>query len=174
MSPLNAAICTTISYTLWVEWYYLKKQLFNLEVKGQGHTKVITVRETPPYGHAPTYQISLTYLERQKCYGPDKKILFKKPLFDVEVKGQGPTKVIIVCDMPPYGHAPTYQISLTYLERQKCYGPDKKILFKKQLFDFEIKDQGSTKVITVRNTPPYGHAPHTKYHWPISKDKNTI
>jgi hypothetical protein len=40
------------------------------------------VRDTPPYGHAPTYQISLTYLERQKCYGPDKKILFKKQLFD--------------------------------------------------------------------------------------------
>jgi hypothetical protein len=40
--------------------------------------KVITVRDTPPYGHAPTYQISLTYLERQKCYGPDKKILSKK------------------------------------------------------------------------------------------------
>ena len=54
-----------------------KKQLFDLEVKGQGHTKVIMVRDTPPYGHAPTYQISLTYLERQKCYGPDKKILFK-------------------------------------------------------------------------------------------------
>jgi hypothetical protein len=30
------------------------------------------VRNTPPYGHAPTYQISLTYLERQKSYGPDK------------------------------------------------------------------------------------------------------
>ena len=30
------------------------------------------VRDTPPYGHAPTYQISLTYLERQKRYGPDK------------------------------------------------------------------------------------------------------
>ena len=30
------------------------------------------VQETPPYGHAPTYQISLTYLERQKSYGPDK------------------------------------------------------------------------------------------------------
>ena len=54
-----------------------KKQLFDLEVKGQGHTKVIMVRDTPPYCHAPTYQISLTYLERQKCYGPDKKILFK-------------------------------------------------------------------------------------------------
>ena len=47
---------------------------------------VITVRDPPPYGHAPTYQISLTYLESKKCYGPDKKILFKKQLFDLEVK----------------------------------------------------------------------------------------
>jgi hypothetical protein len=46
-------------------------------------------------------------------------ILFKKQLFDLEVKGQGPMKVITVRDTPPYGHAPTYQISLTYLERQK-------------------------------------------------------
>ena len=97
--------------------------------------------------------------ERQKCYGPDKKILFKKPLSDLQVKGQGPTKVIMVCDTPPYGHAPTYQISMTYLERQKCYGPDKKILFKKQLFDLQVKCQGSTKVITVCDTLPYGHAP---------------
>jgi hypothetical protein len=61
----------------------------------------------------------------KKCYGPDQKILFKKQLFDLEVKGQGPTKVITVRDTPPYGHAPTYQISLTYQERQKSYGPDK-------------------------------------------------
>jgi hypothetical protein len=59
-------------------------------------------------------------------------ILFKKQLFDLKVKGQGPTKVIMVRDTPPYGHATTYQISLTYLKRQKCYGPDKKILFKKK------------------------------------------
>jgi hypothetical protein len=115
-----------------------KKQLFDLEVKGQDSMKVITICDTPPYGHAPTYQISLTYLERQKCYDPDKKILFKKQLFELEVKGQGPTKVIMVRDKLPYGHAPTYQISLTYLERQKCYGPDKKILFKKQLFDLKV------------------------------------
>ena len=88
------------------------------------------VLDTPPYGHASTYQISLTYLERQKCYGSDKKILFKKQLFDLEVKGQGPTKVIVVRNTLLYGHTPTYQISLIYLERQKCYGPDKKILFK--------------------------------------------
>jgi hypothetical protein len=87
-----------------------KKQLFDLEVKGQGPTKVIMVRDTPPYDHAPTYQISLTYLERQKFYGLDKKILFKKQLFDLQVKGQGPTKVIMVCGTLPYGHTPTYQI----------------------------------------------------------------
>jgi hypothetical protein len=69
------------------------------------------VHDTPPYGHAHTYQISLTYLERQKCYGPDKKILFKKQLFDLEVKGQGLTAVITVCVTPPYDHAPTYQIN---------------------------------------------------------------
>jgi hypothetical protein len=45
-------------------------------------------------------------------------ILFKKQLFDLEVKSQDPTKVITVHDTPPYGHAPTYQISLTYIERQ--------------------------------------------------------
>ena len=54
-------------------------------------------------------------------------ILFKKQLFDLEVKGQGPTKVIMVRDTPPYGHAPpTYQISLTYLERQKKLCPGQK------------------------------------------------
>jgi len=69
------------------------------------------VRDTPPYGHAPTYQISLTYLKKQKCYGPKKENTIKKPqLFDLEVKGQRHTKVITVRDTPSYGHAPTYQI----------------------------------------------------------------
>jgi hypothetical protein len=79
-------------------------------------------------------------------------ILFKKQSFDLEVKGQGPTKVIMVRGTLPYGHALTYQISLTYLERQKCYGPDKKILFKKQLFDLEFKGQGPTSHYGTRHT----------------------
>jgi hypothetical protein len=93
---------------------------------------------------------------------PGQENTIKKQLFDLEVKGQGPTKVITVHDTPPYGHVPTYQLSLTYLEKQKCYGPNKKLLFKKQLFDLEVKCQGPTKVITVRDTPPYGHA-YTNY-----------
>ena len=73
-----------------------------------------------------THMPNIIDLSRKtKCYGPDKKILFNFFSFDLEVKGQGPTKVITVRDTPPYGHAPTYQISLTYLERQTSYGPDK-------------------------------------------------
>ena len=98
-------------------WIYLNYLTLRSKVKVP--RRYITVRDTPAYGHAPTYQLSLTYLEGQKCYGPDKKILFKKQLFDLEVKGQGPTKVITVRDTPPYGHAPTYEISLTYLESKK-------------------------------------------------------
>ena len=33
MSPLNVAIYTTISYTLWVEWYYLKNNYLTLRSK---------------------------------------------------------------------------------------------------------------------------------------------
>jgi hypothetical protein len=84
----------------------------------------------------------------------------KKQLFDLEVKGQGPMKVNTVCNTPPYGHVPTYQISLTYLERRTCYGPKKKILFKKQLFDLEVK--GLTKVIMVCRLMVMH--PHTKYN----------
>ena len=125
--------------------YYLK-QLFDLEVKDQGPTKVITVCDTPPYGHAPTHKIHT----------------IQKQLIDLEVKGQGPTKVITVRDTTPYCHAPKYQMSLTYLERQKCFGSDKNILFKKKLFDLKVKCQGPTDVITVRDTPPYDHAPTYK------------
>jgi hypothetical protein len=40
------------------------------------------------------------------------KILFKKQLFDLEVKGQGPMKVIVLRDTPPYGHAYTNYLSM--------------------------------------------------------------
>jgi hypothetical protein len=65
--------------------YYLKNNYLTLRSKVNVPQRSLWYA-TPPYGHAPTYQISLTYLERQKCYGPDKKILFKKQLFDLEVK----------------------------------------------------------------------------------------
>ena len=50
----------------------------------------------------------------------------------------------------------------TYLERQKCYGPDKKMLFKKTLFDLEVKvPRRSLQYATHRLMVMH---PHTKYH----------
>ena len=69
----------------------------------------------------------------------------------------------------------------THLERQKCYGQGKKIIFKKQLFDLEVKGQGPTKVIAVRHTALWSctHIPNiihlsrkTKMLWP--RQENTI
>jgi hypothetical protein len=85
-----------------------KKQLFDLVVKGQGPTKVITVRDTPPYGHT-KYHIS----KDKNVMARTRKYYLKNKYLTLM------SKVITVCDTPPYGHAPTYQISLTYLERQK-------------------------------------------------------
>ena len=46
--------------------------ILDLGVKGKGQMIVKMVRETTSYCLTPTYQISLTYLKRQKDYGPDK------------------------------------------------------------------------------------------------------
>ena len=65
------------------------------------------VHDTPPYGHAPIPNII--------------DLSQKKQLFDIEVKGQGPTKVITVRDTPPYGHTLVYQIPLTYLKTKMLW-----------------------------------------------------
>jgi hypothetical protein len=151
MSPLNAAICTTISYTLWVEWYYLKNNYLTLRSKVKvpqrslwyvthclmvmhPHTNYhwpisndknvmartrkyylknnyLTLRSRSHEGHYGTRHTALWSCIYELSVHEVWLDLFE--LFDLEVKGQGPTKVIMVCDTPPYGHAPTYQLSLT-------------------------------------------------------------
>ena len=49
--------------------------------------------------------------------------LKKYQLFDLKVKGQRQTVVMLVHDTPSHDYTPTYQISLIYLKRQKSYGP---------------------------------------------------
>ena len=71
----------------------------------------------------PTYQISLIYRKRQEGYESDTITLKKYKLFDLNVKGQRQNVVMFVHDTPSHDYTPTYQISLTYLNRQKSYGP---------------------------------------------------
>ena len=110
MSPLNAAICTTISYTLRVEWYYLKNNYLTLRSKVKVPRRSLRYETHRLMVMHPHTKYHWPIWKDKKCYDPDKKILFRKQLFDLEVKGQGSMKVITVLDTPPYGHAPTYQI----------------------------------------------------------------
>jgi acyl-CoA thioesterase FadM len=114
------------------------------------------VRGTPPYGHASTYQISLTYLERQKCYCSDKKILFKKQLFDLEVKvSQRSLRYVTHHLMLMHQHIWT-------------------ILFKKTIiWPWGQRSRSHEGHYGMWHTVLWSYT-HTNYHWPISKDKNVM
>jgi hypothetical protein len=81
------------------------------------------------HGTPSTYQISLIYRKRQKGYDLDTITLKKYQLFDLKLKGQRQNVVMLVHDTPSHDYTPTYQISLTYLKRQKSYGPTVNFLF---------------------------------------------
>ena len=101
-------------------------------------------------------------------------ILFKKQLFGLEVKGQGPTKVIMVCDTPPYGHAPTYQISLSYLERQNVMAQTRKYYLKNNYLTLRSKVKVSRRSLRYAKHRLMVMHPHTKYNLSIWKDKKVM
>jgi hypothetical protein len=53
----------------------LSSKIFDLKVKGQGQTVIMIVRETLSDHYTTTYQISLTYLRRQKVIAQTQKHL---------------------------------------------------------------------------------------------------
>ena len=75
-------------------------------------------RETPFYGHKPTYQISLTYIKRKNGMVVQTSLIFYLYL-TFRVKGQCQMKAMMARDTSSYSHTFIYQISLTYLERKK-------------------------------------------------------
>jgi hypothetical protein len=91
--------------------------------------------------------ICTTYLERQKCYGPDKKILFPSYLLFILKKG-GQIGGVMVFNA-------TFN-NISVLAWLSCF--------------LEIKGQRpnkghyGTRVNMVRDTPLMVMHPHTKYH----------
>ena len=81
------------------------------------------VRETLSHHYTTTYQISLTYLKRQKVIAQT-QTLKKYQLFDLKIKGQN--EVTMEHDTPFHDYTQdTYiQISLIYRKRQKGYDSD--------------------------------------------------
>ena len=53
-------------------------------------------------------------------------------------------------------HAPTYNIALTYVDRQECYGLDEL----RQLFDLMVKCQGQMNDFIINTT----HAKKLPFH----------
>ena len=122
MSPLNAAICTTISYTLWVEWYYLKNNYLTLRSKVKVPrrslwyaTHRLMVMHPHTKYHWPISKDKNVMARTRKYYLKNNYLILRST---VKVQQR-------LLWYAAHGHAPTYQISLTYLKRQKSYGPDK-------------------------------------------------
>ena len=100
-----------------------KYQLFDLKSKVKLRSRWNTTHCLMIIHGTPTYQISLIYRKRQEGYESDTITLKKYKLFDLNVKGQRQNVVMFVHDTPSHDYTPTYQISLTYLKRQKSYDP---------------------------------------------------
>jgi hypothetical protein len=139
--------------------YYLKKHYLTLRSKvkvPQRSLRYATNRLMVMPSHTKYHWP----ISKDKMLWPGQENTFKKQSFDLEVKGQGPTKVITACDTPPYGHAPTYQIS-TYLERNNYLTLKSKVKVQRRSLWY-----AKHRLIVMH--------PHTKYHWPISKDTNVM
>jgi hypothetical protein len=159
MSPLNAAICTTTYLDVQKCYGLGKKTLFKKTTiwlwcqRSRSHEGHYGMRHTTLWSctHIPNkYYLKNNYLTSRS----------KVPRRSLQYV----THRLMV--MHPY------QISLTYLERKKCYGLNKKILFKKQSFDLEVKvPRRSLWYVTHRLMVMH---PHTKYNWPIWKDKQVM
>jgi hypothetical protein len=109
MSPLNAAICTTISYTLWVEWYYLKNNYLTLRSKvkiPRRSLRYATHRLIVMHPHT-KYHSSIS--KNKNVMARTRKYYLKNIIWPWGQRSRS-MKVITVCDTPSYGHAPTYQI----------------------------------------------------------------
>ena len=135
--------------------YYLKKHYLTLR------SKVKVPQRSLRYG---THRLMVMY-PHTKYHWPisqDKNVMARtRKYYQKNNYLTLRSKVIMVCDTPPYGHAPTYQISLTYLERNNYLTLRSKVKVQQRSLQY------ATHHLMVMH-------PHTKYHWPISKDKKIM
>ena len=121
MSPLNAAICTTISYILWVEWYYLKNNYLTL---------------------------------RSKVKVPWRSLWYT-------------THHLKVMHPPTKYHWPILKYKSVMAQTRKYYLKNNYLTLRSK-----VKVQWrSLRYVTHHLMVMH---PHTKYHWPISKDKKVM
>ena len=117
------------------------------------------VRETLSHHYTTTYQISLTYLKRQKVIAQTQKHLKNINYLTLKSKVKLRSRWNTTHRLMIIHGTPTYQISLIYRKRQKGYDSDTITLKKYQLFDLKVKGQRQIVVILVHDTPSHDYTP---------------
>jgi hypothetical protein len=116
------------------------------------------VRNTPLYGHAPTYQISFTYLERQHIMALTRKYIYKTIIWPWGQRSR-----------PHEGH---YGMRHTVL--WSCTHIPNKYYLRNNYLTLRSKVKDPRRSLRYAKHRLMVMHPHTKYHWPISKDKNSM
>ena len=159
MSPLNAVICTTISYTLWVEWYYSKNNYLTLR------SKVKVPRRSLRYV---THRLMVMH-PHNKYHWPiskDKNVMarirkyyLKNNYLTLRSKVKVPRRSLWYATNRLMVMHPHTNHHWPISKDKKCYGQDKKIPLKKTLFDLQVKGQGPMNqtffgelIIELKNT----------------------
>ena len=97
-------------------------------------------------------------MSKSKDILPDSNSLWKYN-FDIEVKGQGHTEFMTVCDTSYHGDTPTCITKYDYAKGQKRWGLNTKSCHKPYKFDLEVKGQGHIRIMNVLDTSSLGYRP---------------
>jgi hypothetical protein len=117
------------------------------------------VRETLSHHYTTTYQISLTYLKRQKVIAQTQKHLININYLTLKSKVKLRSRWNTTHRLMIIHGTPTYQISLIYRKREKGYDSDTITLKTYQLFDLKVKGQRQNVVMLVHDTPSHDYTP---------------
>ena len=121
----------------------------------------MNVCDTLPHGDITMCQIQYAYVEEKRIYDSDTNPCQKMPvILTFEVRGQGHTEVINVCDILSSGFLAMCQIWEAYVEEHRSYGPGINPCEKKHNFDLDVKGQGHIKIMNVLNTSSHEMSIH--------------
>ena len=149
MSPLNVAICPTISYTM--SWMLWKKYVMKANICKQW-TKVITIIVS---SNEQSCWIYLNYLSlRSKVKVPWRSLWYT-------------THHLMVKHPHPKYHWPISKDKNVMVWTRKYYLKNNYLTLRSKV----KVPRRSLQYVTHRLMVMH---PHTKYHWPISKDKNVM
>jgi hypothetical protein len=154
ISPLNAAICTTISYTLWVEWYYIKTIIWPWSQRShEGH-----------YGTRHTALWSCTHIPNIIDLSRDKNVMARTRKYYLKNN-----YLILRSKIKVPRRSLRYTTHLLMVMHIRTIFQWTILL---NLFEFRSKVKVPWRLLRYATHRLMVMHPHTNYHWPISKDKN--